>query len=60
MNAAVGAVANVPSRHRPGLVGDGALYHEDQLVADVPMRRELRAGREANHLGPPFRYRILP
>src|SRR4029077_4914434 len=60
MDTAVGTVTHIPSGPRPGLVRDGAFDDKDQLVADVPMEGELRAGREASHLGPSLRRRVLP
>src|SRR5882724_11861073 len=60
VHTAVRPIAYVPGRHRAELVRDGALDDEDQLVADVPMERELGVGLDARHDGPPLALRMLP
>ena len=60
MDTAVRPVAHVPGRHRPGLVRDRPFEDEDQLVADVPVERELGAGLEARQLGAPLCRLVLP
>jgi hypothetical protein len=60
LDVTVGTVASVPGHHRPGLIRDSTFDDEDQLVPHVPVKGELRAGREARHLSAAFGRRILP
>src|SRR5262249_59668456 len=46
--------------HAPGLGGGGAFDDEDQLSADGPVKRKLRAGCEARHLRGALRGGVLP
>ena len=55
-----GPVPHVPGGHRPELVRDGALDDEDQLIADMPVQRELRVGLDACHHRPSLGLRMLP
>src|SRR5437762_11162849 len=61
VDTAVRAVVHVAGGHGTGLVGVGALDHEDQLVAHVTMAGERSARLEAREdSAPPRAGRILP
>src|SRR5262245_1641356 len=60
VDAAVGPVAHVARRDRAELVRDGALDDEDQLIAGMPVQRELGARRDPGHRGAPLGLRMLP
>src|SRR5580765_8790332 len=60
MDTAIRAIAHVPGRDRTELVRDGALDDEHELVADVPMKRQLGARRDPGHGRPALALGVLP
>src|SRR5713226_462729 len=60
VNTPIWPVAHIPGRHGPERIRDGAFDDEDQLVADVPMKRKLRVRLDARHDGPSLGLRIRP
>src|SRR3989442_140353 len=60
VHAAVRPVPHVPGGDGPELVRDRTLHDEDQLVAGVAVKRELRARVDPRHDRAPLRLRMRP
>src|SRR5438128_4926912 len=60
VNTPIWPVAHIPGRHGPERIRDGAFDDEDQLVADVPMKRKFRVRLDSRHDRSSLGLRIRP